>query len=374
MTTSSAEDVALLATSVREAAAVRGPRPFLSDDGMAGTDERLWTVLSQQIGLSGLVVPEEYDGAGAGMQVLVAALGELGATLAPVPGLTSAGMAPCMLLAAGVNDEGSTLLGRLARGEVTATVAWAHHGAPGSSELRLTTGADGAHVSGQCSFVLDGSTADVVIVAATTESGVVLVSVPTDAPDVERVPMKTLDLTRGMASFRFEGAAATVVTSIVSEEALSSAVDLAVVCIAAEMVGIAAECLDRAVAWAKERVQFGRPIGSYQAIKHTLVDLLMEVELARSALDVAASAAADLLETPGDDERHALVTAASMAKALCGDAVVKVADEALHIFGGIGFTWEHDAHLYLRRAKTLELLLGDPGLNRHRLAASLGVG
>ena len=374
MSPSATEDIALLAAAVREAALSTDLRAYLGDDKPPGLDEALWKVLGRQIGVPGLVIPEQYDGAGAGMDVLAAALSELGATLAAVPALTSAGMTPCLLLAAGVNDQGAALLRKLAQVDVTATVLWSDRAADGvPSGLNFSVGPDGPRVSGDCSFVLDGARADLVVAAVVTDEGPALVSIPVTGAGVDKQPMTTIDLTRGMTAFQFDDVAVEVVTPVVAPAVLASAYDLALVCLAAEMVGLAAECLDRAVAWAKERVQFGRPIGSYQAIKHTLVDLLMEVELARSALEVAVAAAADLLEEPNADSRSALVTAASMAKAVCGDAAVKVADETLHVFGGIGFTWEHDSHLYLRRAKTLELLMGDPASHRARMAASLGV-
>ncbi|WP_238586183.1 acyl-CoA dehydrogenase family protein [Rhodococcus rhodochrous] len=159
-----------------------------------------------------------------------------------------------------------------------------------------------------------------------------------------------------------------------SADFLASGLDIALTCMAAEQVGIAARCHEQAVEWARERIQFDRPIGSFQAIKHSLVDLLMDLELSRSALEVAVRAADAYLESPSSQTSGALRTAASAAKAMCGDAASRVTDETLHIFGGIGFTWEHDAHLYFRRAKALDLLLGAPAEHRRRLAASLGVG
>lgn len=141
--------------------------------------------------------------------------------------------------------------------------------------------------------------------------------------------------------------------------------------IAAEQVGIAQHCHEAAVAWAKDRVQFDRPIGQFQAIKHQLVDLLMAVELGRSSLDVAVVAADAYLDERSEVTARDLSVAASMAQARCGDAAMFVADASLHILGGIGFTWEHDAHLYLRRAKVLEVLFGTPAEHRSRFAGLL---
>jgi len=152
---------------------------------------------------------------------------------------------------------------------------------------------------------------------------------------------------------------------------VQGALDIALVLIAAEQVGIAQRCHDAAVAWAKERVQFDRPIGQFQAIKHQLVDLLMALELARSSLDNAVAAAETHLIERTAGTGSALSVAASVAKARGGDAAMLIADQSLHILGGIGFTWEHDAHLYFRRAKTLEVLLGSPAAHRARCATLL---
>jgi alkylation response protein AidB-like acyl-CoA dehydrogenase len=143
--------------------------------------------------------------------------------------------------------------------------------------------------------------------------------------------------------------------------------------LAVESVGLAQACLDSCVAYVKDRVQFDRPIGSFQAIKHRLVDLLLELELARSAADSAVLAAEAYRGGPGPASARELRAAASMAKAMCGETGVLIARETLHLFGGIGFTWEHDAHLYYRRAKANELLLGDPAAHRVRLAATVGI-
>jgi alkylation response protein AidB-like acyl-CoA dehydrogenase len=146
---------------------------------------------------------------------------------------------------------------------------------------------------------------------------------------------------------------------------------LTLVACAAEQVGIAQRCHDAAVAWAKERVQFDRPIGQFQAIKHLLVDLLMDVELSRSALDVAIDAAQKYLDGPSRESADSLRVAARFAASRAGDAATHVADESLHVHGGIGFTWEHDAHLYYRRARSLEIIHGDPASHRLDMARAL---
>jgi alkylation response protein AidB-like acyl-CoA dehydrogenase len=371
MSSTSVEERQMLTESVRAAASASSPRALLSEDGVIGTDETLWKTLSRQIGLSGLLVPEELGGAGAGVAEVAAVLGELGSLLSPVPALSSLGMAGPLLVTAGDSPPVRTLLGRLGEG-VPVSVAWPH---PEGADLTPTLRLDDATLRGEARFVLDGMAAQVLLVPVAGPEGVVLVAVDAEAAGVRRTPMTALDLTRGLAAVSFDRVDAVVLTEPQpSADFLLPGLDIALTCIAAEQVGIAAHCLDEAVAWAKERVQFDRPIGSFQAIKHTLVDLLQDVELSRSALDIAVAAADAHLDGPTDETAKALRVAASAAKAMCGDTATRVSDESLHVFGGIGFTWEHDAHLYFRRARTLELLLGAPADHRARLAATLGVG
>jgi alkylation response protein AidB-like acyl-CoA dehydrogenase len=377
MTLTSVEERRYLTDSVRAATAAVSARSFLADgDGAgAGTDEALWAVLSREIGLAGLLVPEELGGADAGVAEVAAVLGELGSRLAPVPGLASLGMAGPLLAVAGNDERVAALRTRLAEG-MPAAVAWPHpEGTDVSPTLRRETAADGSKVTGAAAFVLDGMVAEVVFAPAASPDGVVLVAVATGAAGVRRTPMTAFDLTRGLAEITFDDAPATVLTDPrESSDFLAPGLDIALTCIAAEQVGIAARCHADAVAWAKERVQFDRAIGSFQVIKHTLVDLLQDLELSRSSLDVAVAAADAYLDAPSAEAERALRVAASAAKAMCADAATRITDEALHIFGGLGFTWEHDSHLYFRRARSLELLLGAPDHHRARLAAALGVG
>ncbi|GAA1651748.1 acyl-CoA dehydrogenase family protein [Georgenia ruanii] len=370
MSATSVEDRRLLAESVRAAASGSSPRPLLAEHGAAGTDEALWVTLSQQIGLAGLLAPEDLGGADAGVAEVAAALGELAAQLSPVPALASMGMAGPLLAVTG-DGPVRALRARLVEG-TPASVAWPH---PDGADLTPTLRLEEGMVHGEARFVVDGMAAQVLIAPAAGPDGVVLVALETEAAGVSRTPMTALDITRGLAAVTFDGAPAVTLTAPhPSAEFLRPGLDIALTCLAAEQVGIASRCLDEAVAWAKERVQFDRTIGSFQAIKHTLVDLLQDVELSRSALDIAVAAADAYLEEPTDRTASALNIAASAAKAMCGDAATRVTDETLHIFGGIGFTWEHDAHLYFRRARTLELLLGAPDDHRARLASALGVG
>jgi alkylation response protein AidB-like acyl-CoA dehydrogenase len=365
-----AQERAALVEAVREAASA-GPRGFLDDSGKPRRDDRLWMLLSTQMGLTGLLVPDEYGGAGAGVAEVAVVLEQLSRALAVVPALSSLGFATAVLRVVG-GPAASPLLERLAAGQITATVAWPEPESPTASPELVAAGPvkidQQVTVSGRADFVLDGNDADVVLAPVQASGTTAVVAVDTAQPGVGRVAMDGLDLTRGLSSIEFTDASASVIGTDVD---LQPALDIALVLIAAEQVGTAQQCHDAAVAWAKERIQFDRPIGQFQAIKHQLVDLLMALELGRSSLDVAVEAADEYLADPGPVTAHSLAIAASAAKARCGDAAMLVADQSLHILGGIGFTWEHDAHLYFRRAKTLEVLLGSPAAHRRRFATML---
>ncbi|MGA4790630.1 acyl-CoA dehydrogenase family protein [Nocardia sp. AB354] len=358
-----------LAEAVREAAS-SGPREFLDDRGNPARDVRLWKVLTEQMGLAGLLIPEEDGGAGAGIAELSVVLEQLARALAVVPALSSLGAAASLLHLTGT-PTATALANHLASEGLCATVAWADPSSHIAAPLLAADGQPGegaeVTVSGRAEFVLDGADADVILFPARYGDSDVVVSVSTSVPSVRREAMPGLDLTRGLASVSLDNASATVLGDV----NLQAALDVTQVLISAEQVGIAQHCHDAAVAWAKERIQFDRPIGQFQAIKHQLVDLLMAVELARSSHDVAVAAADAYLAAPSESAARALGVAASAAAARCGDAAVRVADESLHIFGGIGFTWEHDAHLYLRRAKVLETLFGSPAAHRARFASTL---
>ncbi|MGQ0464151.1 MAG: acyl-CoA dehydrogenase family protein [Sporichthyaceae bacterium] len=370
--TSTAADRAALASAVRACLdKAGGPREFLGDERPAGIDAALWRTLIEQIGLGGLVVPETHGGFGGGYGDLAVGFEALGATLAPVPALASA-MATGILLGTEPEPPAAELLSRIAAGARVA-VLWPPVHAGGVSAPTVTVG-EGVRLTGSTSFVVNGTEAEVLLVPAKRGDTVVLAVVDAAAGGVLRRDMTTLDLTRGMAEIALDGASGRIVGGPGdAADALSVGLDLSLAVIAAEQVGLAQECHDRAVAWAKERIQFDRPIGSFQAIKHRLVDLLLELELARSAKDEAIAAADRHLaeRTPGSARE--LRAAASMAAAMCGEVGVLLARETLHVFGGIGFTWEHDAHLFYRRALANQSVLGDPAAHRVRLAATLGV-
>jgi alkylation response protein AidB-like acyl-CoA dehydrogenase len=284
------------------------------------------------------------------------------------------------ILAAGTDAQRAEWLPPLAAGELVGALAVAESahddGLDPGPARRLATVArrEGAawRVTGSKTAVLDGQNADLLVVsarAADGPAGTTLLAVRADAAGVEVRAVDGHDLTRRHADVVLDGAPATAIgVEGGADRALARALDLGAVALAAESVGAAARCLEMAVAYAKERIQFGRPIGSFQAVQHKCAEVLLELESARSAAYwswwVASQEAADLGE---------LAEAASVAKATCGDALTRAAAESLQIHGGVGFTWELDCHLYFRRAKAAERLLGDPVRHRARLAARLGL-
>jgi alkylation response protein AidB-like acyl-CoA dehydrogenase len=332
-----------------------------------GYDERAWRLLGGDMGLAGLGIAEELGGAGGGLAELTVVAEELGRSLLPVPFFSATVLAGQIL--ARCPDTAADVLPRLCSGDALVAFAgtdsdgrWRPDRLPVRAEAEA--GDAGWRLRGRVDFVLDGASATHLVVAAQTPSGCDLFLVAGDADGVTRRPLPTLDPTREQARVSLDGAAGRPLTTGGTGAAtVSAALDVALVVLAAEQVGGAAACLDMAVEYAKIRHQFGRPIGSFQAIKHKAADLLLLVEMGRSAVDRA------LLAEP-DPAR--LAEAAAVAKIWCSDAFTTVTAENVHIHGGIGFTWEHDAHLYFRRAQADEQLLGDATVHRERLAALLG--
>jgi alkylation response protein AidB-like acyl-CoA dehydrogenase len=245
----------------------------------------------------------------------------------------------------------------------TATLAVAEaSGAWEEAAVRARATGPAWRLEGEKSYVVDGLTADVLVVAARRDDtgDVALFRVDAGTPGLDRAPLPTVDRTRRQARVTLRATPARLL-----EGSVDDAVDLCAVALAAEQVGGAQRCLDMAVDHARRRVQFGRPIGSFQAVKHLCADMLLELESARSAAFYAASA---LARGAGD-----LPAAAAVAKACCSEAYVKVATDSLHVHGGLGFTWDHDAHLYFKRARSSQLLFGDPRHHRERLVRLLGL-
>jgi alkylation response protein AidB-like acyl-CoA dehydrogenase len=339
-----------------------------------GCDRDVWRQLCGELGLAAVHIPEEYGGQGFSFAELGIVLEEAGRALLCAPYFASIALAANSILNAATETRKKELLPSLASGETIATLALAEpDGRWDAAGVALTAApADGAfRLDGTKSFVLDGHTADLIVVAArqpgsSGEDGLSFFTVPGDAGGLERRLLSTVDATRKQARLEFRGVRAEPLGELgAGAPALARTLDQAAIALANEMVGGAQKVLEATVDYAKVRVQFGRPIGSFQAIKHRCADLLLDVELAKSAAYYAAAAAAE-----GDEELPAL---ASLAKSFCSDAYLKAAAENIQLHGGVGFTWEDDAHLYFKRAKSSEVFLGDPTYHRELLAQRLGV-
>jgi len=334
-----------------------------------GYDPAVWRQMADQLGLQALIIPEEDGGAGFGYVELCVVLEEMGAALLCAPYFSTVALATNALLSAGDDVAKKRWLPSIASGETIATLAFTEDSGRWDLEAvtTLATERDGTwRLDGHKSFVLDGAVAQLVVVAATTDQGLSLFGVEGDAAGLQKTGLPTMDQTRKQARLEFDGVPATLIGRAgAAGPALERTLQLACVALAAEQVGGAQRVLDNAVEYAKNRMQFGRPIGSFQAIKHKCADMLLEVESAKSAAYYGAWAAAS------DDSE--LPLAASLAKSYCSEAYFHCAAENIQIHGGIGFTWEHHAHLYFKRAKSSELLLGDPAYHRELLASRLGI-
>ena len=338
-------------------------------DTEKGYDDAVWNQMAEQLGLQGLIIPEEYGGSGFSYVELIVVLEEMGRALLCAPFFSSVVLAGNALIHSGDEEAKAALLPGIAAGETVAALAFTEENGRWDESgitVEASSDGDGWSVSGTKMFVIDGHTADVVLVAARTASGVSLFWCSSDAEGLTRTALSTMDQTRKQARLDFDN---TPVTLIGAEgggwPVLERVLDLAAVALAAEQVGGAQMCLDMSVQYAKDRVQFGRPIGSFQAIKHKCADMLLEVESAKSAAYYAGWCASEL-----NDE---LPSVASLAKAYCSEAYFHASAENIQIHGGIGFTWEHPAHLYFKRAKSSELLFGDPTYHRELLAQRIGI-
>jgi alkylation response protein AidB-like acyl-CoA dehydrogenase len=366
-----------LRASVRRFLADRAPMSRVRElmETEDGTDRAVWAQAGAQLGLQGLAIPEAYGGAGFGFVEQAIVLEEMGAALYGGPYLASAVLAATALLAS--PDEGARreLLPLIASGDTIATLAFTEDdGSWDPAAIRLSAVKDGAdwRLDGHKSFVLDGGAAGLILVVAATDAGLSLFAVKGDGEvggrpaGLGRATLPTLDQTRKLGRLEFAGVTGRLIGSPGDAAAvLDRTLDVAAIALAAEQLGGAQRALDMAVEYAKMRRQFGRPIGSFQAIKHRCADLLLEVESLRSAVGYAAAAVAE--DSP---EIPAL---APLVKAYASETYFHVAAENIQIHGGIGFTWEHDAHLYFKRAKSSELFLGDSSYHRDRLATRIGL-
>ncbi|WP_416967987.1 acyl-CoA dehydrogenase family protein [Streptomyces sp. 4F14] len=355
------EDHDHLRTAVRRLLDEKAPSEAVRTamDSAPGHDTALWHRMANELGLHGLALPEGHGGSGGGPVELGVVLEEFGRALLPSPYFATVALAGQALTASG----DTRWLPGIADGTLTGTLALTEESGSPRIEDTTTTAhraGDGWQITGTKMFVVDGHSAHLLIVVARDSTGPALFAVTADAPGLTRTRLETLDPTRRQA--RLDLAAAPAVRLATDPY---RALDLALVALAAEQAGGAAACLDASVAYAKARTQFGRPIGSFQAVQHKCADTLLKVEAARSAAYHALSVAVD-----APDE---LPVAAALAAATCADAYTHAAKENIQIHGGIGCTWEHDAHLHLRRAKSSEHLLGGPAAHRGRLAELAGI-
>ena len=340
-----------------------------------GYDPKVWAQMANELGLQSLHIPEAYGGQGFSFVELVVVLEEMGRALLCAPFFSTVCLAADAIINAGTEEQKQALLPGIASGETIATLAFTEPSgkwdANGITMEATPDGSGGYTLDGTKMFVLDGHVANLVVVAARAAGtggteGISFFTVAGDAPGLTRAALPTMDQTRKQAKLEFSG----VKAEPLGEEgagwaALSKTLDQVAVCLAAEQVGGAQKCLDMSVEYAKVRIQFGRPIGSFQAIKHKCADMLLEVESSKSAAYYAGWAAAE-----DNDE---LPVVASLAKSYCSEAYFHAAAENIQIHGGIGFTWEHDAHLYFKRAKSSEILFGDPTYHRELLAQRIGI-
>jgi alkylation response protein AidB-like acyl-CoA dehydrogenase len=334
-----------------------------------GYDVAVWSQMAEQMGLQGLHIPEEYGGSGFSYVELGIVLEEMGRALLCAPFFSTVVLAANTLMHSGDEAAKKDYLPGIASGDTIATVAFTEPSGKWDEsgiEMEATASGDGYTLTGTKMYVLDGHVADLVLVAARTAAGVSLFAVDGDAHGLTRTALSTMDQTRKQAKLEFDNTPARLLEEEgIGWSVLSKVLDLVAVGLAAEQVGGAQKVLEMAVEYAKVRVQFGRPIGSFQAIKHKCADMLLEVESAKSAAYYGMWCAAEM-----DDE---LPTVASLAKAYCSEAYFHAAAENIQIHGGIGFTWEHPAHLYFKRAKSSELLFGDPTYHRELLAQRIGI-
>jgi alkylation response protein AidB-like acyl-CoA dehydrogenase len=343
-----------LRASVRALVADRSPWPRVL--ARVETDEpydaKLWRALAADLGCAGLAVPAERGGAGASLREAAVVCEELGRGVAPVPYLGSAVVATTALLAC-ADDE---LLAAVAAGSRTAALAVPFSTPPGAYPTGVR--ADGDTVTGAVTSVADALPADVLLVA--TPDG--LYAVDAGAPGVTRTPVASLDLTRQLVDLSFRQAPARrLADGDTARDAVTAALTAGAALLASEQLGLAEWCLQATVEYARSRHQFGRPIGSFQALKHRLADVWVDVAQARAAARYAAVCVA------GADPDAPVATA--LAKAHCSAVAVKAAEECVQLHGGIGFTWEHPAHLYLKRAKADALAFGTADRHRAALAA-----
>jgi alkylation response protein AidB-like acyl-CoA dehydrogenase len=345
---------------------------FRAMESAEGFDRALWKRLAGELGLPGVHLPEACGGQGFGFLELGIVLEEAGRVLLPAPLFSTVCLAANAIRNAASEAQQRAWLPGIASGDTLATLALLEPGGdwdPAGIQLAAEPEAGGARLSGAKRFVTDAATADWILVAARSPGtrgldGLGLFRVRRDAPGLRVTPVEPLDATRKLAHVDLAGVPAEPLGEpFGAAAALAKTLDQARVLLACESAGGAQHCLDAAVAWARQRVQFARPIGSFQAIQHKCAEVLLEVEGAKSAAHFACWAAEQDAQLP---------LAAALAKSFCDEAYLRASQENLHIHGGVGFSWEAEPQLYFKRAKASETLLGPPAFQRARIARELG--
>ena len=339
-------------------------RQMMEDD--RGYSDDLWNKMAE-LGWTGLIYPEEYGGAGLSIVDLVVVLEEMGKASVPGPFFSSTCLGGLAILEAGNDAQKQKYLPDIAAGKTKATLAFLEENARWDEKgvnIKARKGKKNYSLSGVKLFVPDAHTADVIVCAVRTADGLSLFVVDRQQAGVNTRLLKTMDQTRKLCEVTFDKVQITpdavLGTAGQASEPLRRIIDRSKVALCAEMCGGAQKVLDMTVEYAKIREQFGRPIGSFQAIQHKCANMLVQVESAKSATYYAAWAVSNNVpEAP---------LAAAMAKAYCSDAFRQVTAEGIQVHGGIGFTWEHDMHIYFKRAKGSEVTFGDATWNRELVA------
>lgn len=337
-----------------------------------GYDDALWQSLCQDLYLQAITVPEAFGGMGLGFVELVAVMEQMGRFLVCAPYFSTVCLASTALLLAANPEQQEAYFSEILAGK-TATLAFTANGKWDASGITASYIKEGEQflLNGDYRYVIDGHSADYIIVAANGEQGIALFILPREAVGLNSQWLPTVDQTRKQAQLTLDNVSVptTALLHVNAAQILADILDLAAIALAAEQVGGAQEVLDKTVAYTKERVQFQRPVASFQAVKHQAADMMTRVEAARSGVYYAACIAQEKLESgPLAAE---LAEAAAIAKANSSDAYFKNAGDAIQLHGGVGFTWEYDVHLYFKRAKASELYLGNAAYHRERLAAIL---
>ncbi len=323
-----------------------------------GYDTALWRRAVDEIGLTGLLVPESAGGAGADLLTTGVVFEELGRALACAPFLSTIALATTALRGCVEPAVAAPLLESIAGGAV-ATLAWAGES---PSQSLLTT--IGESIAGTASHVIDGGDAEILLVASRDAGGIGLYLVGQDATGLTRTPLTALDTTRRLSTLEFRAVPATLLAADCAP-ALAHTFDIATLLLAAEQVGVARRAMEMAVGYVRTRYQFGRAIGSFQAVKHRCADMLVDVELSTSLVYNALHSV--------DEDASAAAVEAALTRGFVADTCLAVASANIQLHGGIGFTWEHDAHLFLKRAKSSQVIFGSPTSARRVAADLLGV-